>query len=181
MTEFILFLLPSAVYFLVYGRRNRLGRKVASERLGAVWGGGRAYLCALILLIPSLPLGYVAINMIPSEVLSMSGASLASVTSVGAVFGVILRATGEEVFFRGFLCGVLVRRLGFGWGNLLQSVIFFIPHFTLLLVDSDLWPILPTQFLIGWVLGWLRTRTGSFLPAALIHVAVNIGAGFITL
>jgi len=55
----------------------------------------------------------------------------------------MLRAVGEEGFFRGLLGGVLIRRLGFGRGNLVQTLIFLVPHLALLLVDVRSWPIVP--------------------------------------
>ena len=66
--------------------------------------------------------------MIPADVREAPGVSIASVASVGAVVGVVLRALGEEVFFRGLLAGVLIRRLGFAWGNLMQALAFLVPH-----------------------------------------------------
>lgn len=74
-----------------------------------------------------------------------------------------------------------MRRLGFFWGNLLQAALFLIPHLPLLLVDVRLLPLLPVQFLTGWLLGWLRHRTGSFVPGAVLHAAVNLTAASITL
>ncbi len=91
----------------------------------------------------------------------------------------MLRAVGEEVFFRGLLGGVLIRRLGFGWGNLLQAVLFLVPHLALLLADVRLWPVIPVQFVTGWLLGWLRHRTGTFVPGAAVHAIANIAAGII--
>lgn len=179
MTELILFLIPSAIYFLIQGKRRRLGLLSAAKRLGAIWGTGSAYLWALVLLIPLGILGYLAIILIPAEALSTPGVSVAKVTSIAAALGVMLRALGEEIFFRGLLGGLLVRRLGFTWGNLLQSVIFLVPHTLLLLIDASLWPILPVQFAAGWLLGWLRNKSGSFLPGALVHAVANIGAGLI--
>ncbi|MHA6696143.1 CPBP family intramembrane glutamic endopeptidase [Homoserinimonas sp. A520] len=179
MTELILFVIPSAIYFLIQGNRRHLGRTSAAKRLGATWGTGSAYLWALALLIPLGVLGYLAIILIPTEALSTPGVSVAKVTSIAAVLGVTLRALGEEIFFRGLLGGLLVRRLGFTRGNLLQSVIFLVPHTLLLFIDANLWPLLPVQFAAGWLLGWLRTKSGSFLPGALVHAAANIGAGLI--
>lgn len=179
MTEFILLSLPSAVYFLIYGRRKRCGYRVAAQRLGAVWGHTSAYLWALVLLVPLAGLGYLALATIPAETLSAPGMTVASVSSVGAALGVLLRAVGEEVFFRGLVGGVLVRRLGFRWGNLLQSAVFLVPHLPLLILDTALWPILPVQFVTGWLLGWLRTQTGTFVPGSILHAIVNTGAGLI--
>lgn len=179
MTELILFLIPSAVYFLIQGNKRRLGRLPAAKRLGVSWGAGSAYLWALVLLIPLGVLGYLAIILIPAEALSTPGVTVASVTSIAAVLGIIFRALGEEIFFRGLIGGLLVRKLGFTWGNLLQSVIFLVPHTLLLFIDASLWPLLPVQFVAGWLLGWLRKKSGSFVPGALVHAVANIGAGLI--
>lgn len=116
----------------------------------------------------------------PAEVQETSGLSIARLTSVGAAIGIALRAVGEEVFFRGLLDGVLMRRLGFRWGNLLQAIIFLVPHMALLLLDVMLWPLLPAQFAAGWLLGWLRHKTDTFVPGAVVHVMVNIVVGLIT-
>lgn len=125
--------------------------------------------------------GWLAIVLVPGEVLETPGVSIARLTSVSVAIGVVLRAVGEEVFFRGLLGGVLIRRRGFLWGNLLQAVLFLVPHLPLLLIDARLWPILPVQFAAGWLLGWLRHKTGTFVPGAVVHVVANIAAGLITL
>lgn len=91
----------------------------------------------------------------------------------------MLRAVGEEIFFRGLLGGVLFRRLGFVRGNLLQAVFFLVPHLVLLLIDARLWLIIPVQFAAGWLLGWLRHKTGTFLPGAAVHAIVNLAAGLL--
>lgn len=39
-----------------------------------------------------------------------------------------------------------------------------------------LWPILPTQLIGGWVLGWLRHRSTSIWPGWIVHAAGNITA-----
>lgn len=149
------------------------------ERAGASWGTRSDYGWALALLLPLLLAAWLAIRLVPSEVLEQPGVAIAQFASVGAVIGAVLRALGEEVFFRGLLGGVLMRRLGFIWGNLIQAVVFLIPHIPLLLVDIRLWTILPVQFVTGWLLGWLRHKTGSFVPGAIVHVVANLAAGLI--
>jgi membrane protease YdiL (CAAX protease family) len=91
------------------------------------------------------------------------------VTSAGIAVAISLRALGEEVFFRGLVGGVFVCRLGFYGGNTLQAIVFLVPHAALLLIDVRLWPILPVQFAAGWLLGWLRTTSGSILPGAVVQ------------
>jgi len=123
---------------------------------------------------------WLPLTLIPAGVQETSGMSLARLTSVGTAIGIALRAIGEEVFFRGLLGGVLMRRLGFRWGNLLQATIFLVPHMPLLLLDVRLWPLLPAQFAAGWMMGWLRHKTDTFVPGAVVHVMVNIVGGLIT-
>ncbi|MFP7761394.1 CPBP family intramembrane glutamic endopeptidase [Marisediminicola sp. LYQ85] len=179
MPELILYSIPAVIYFLVQGSRKRLGRRQAAERLGATWGGGRDYLWAAVLLIPLGVLGYLAIILIPDSALDAPGVTITAVTSVGAAVAVIARALGEEILFRGLIGGVLFRRLGFIRGNILQAIIFMVPHLLLLAVDPAMWPILPVQFVAALLLGWLRHRSGSVLPGALAHAVANIGAGLL--
>lgn len=179
--EFLLFSVPTLVYVLVQSRGKDRTIKSALTRAGASWGSASAYGWALLLLPPLLLTGWLAIVLIPAEVIETPGVSIARLTSVSVAIGVVLRAVGEEVFFRGLLGGVLIRRLGFLWGNLLQAVTFLAPHLPLLLIDARLWPILPVQFAAGWLLGWLRHKTGTFVPGTVVHVVANIAAGLITL
>lgn len=180
MFEFVLFCVPTLIYVVVQSRGEGRTLRSAATRAGATWGTPRAYAWALLLLIPLVVAAWLAIVLIPAEVLDAPGVSVAQVAVPGAVLGIVLRAVGEEVFFRGLIGGVLVRRLGFAWGNLLQAFVFILPHLALLLIDTRLWPILPVQFAAGWLLGWLRTRTGSVVPGSVVHVAANLAAGVIT-
>ncbi|WP_010551338.1 CPBP family intramembrane glutamic endopeptidase [Brachybacterium paraconglomeratum] len=179
MAEFVLFCLPTLVYLTVRSRGRERTLSGALARAGATWGSPADLRPALLLVFPLLVTGWLAVTLVPAEALTSPGVTIARVTSVGAAIAVVLRAVGEEVFFRGLLGGVLMRRLGLGWGNLLQSALFLVPHLALLLVDGGLWPILPVQFAAGWMLGWLRHRTGSFVPGAAVHVVTNIAAGLL--
>jgi membrane protease YdiL (CAAX protease family) len=179
MVELLLYAIPSIVYLLVQGVAKRGGRSRAAERLGLTWGTRRSYLWALALLVPLGILGYAAIAVIPDSALRQPGVTVAAVTSVGAAAAVVARAVGEEILFRGLIGGVLVRRLGFARGNLVQALVFLIPHLPLLLVDTAMWPILPVQFLAALMLGWLRHRSGSVVPGALAHAVANLGAGLL--
>lgn len=179
MVEFVLLSLPTIVYLLVCSRGRDRTPGTALDRAGVSWGSPPGYGWALLLLLPLLLASWLAIVLVPAEVLQQPGVSIARVGSAGAAVGVILRAVGEEIFFRGLLGGVLIRRLGFAVGNLAQAAIFLVPHLALLLADLRLWPLLPVQFAAGWLLGWLRHRTGSFVPGAVIHAGANLLAGLI--
>ncbi|MDO4784533.1 MAG: CPBP family intramembrane metalloprotease [Propionibacteriaceae bacterium] len=179
MVEFVLFCLPTVVYLIVQSRGPDRSLPAAMQRAGVSWGTRSAYGWALALLLPLLATAWLAIRVVPPEVLARPGVAVAQFASAGAIAGVALRAAGEEVFFRGLLGGVLVRRLGFAWGNLVQAVLFLVPHLPLLLVDARLWTILPVQFVTGWLLGWLRDKAGSFVPGAVVHVVANLAAGLL--
>ena len=81
---------------------------------------------------------------------------------------------GEEIFFRGLLGGWLERRIGFRVGNVVQAVVFLLPHLLLLMVSTSFWLVVVVQFLAGWVLGWLRSRSGSIFPGWLAHSLINV-------
>ena len=179
MAEFILFCIPTVIYLTVQSRGENGSFRSAMTRAGVSWGSASAYGWATCLLVPLAVTGWLAIALVPPEVLELPGVSIAQLTSIGAAVGVMLRAVGEEVFFRGLLGGVLIRRLGFGWGNLVQTLIFLVPHLALLLIDARLWPLVPVQFAAGWLLGWLRYQTGSFAPGAAAHTITNVAAGFL--
>lgn len=180
MAEFVLFCVPTIIYLIVQSRGPGRTRRSAQQRAGVAWGKPADYGWALLLLAPLVLTGWLAVVLVPAEVLELPGVSVAQLTSLGTALAVVLRAVGEEVFFRGLIGGVLMRRLGFWWGNLLQALIFLIPHLLLLLVDVRLWPILPVQYVAGLLLGWLRHRTGTLVPGAAVHVLANILAGLIT-
>ena len=179
MAEFLLLCVPAIGYLAMQARGRNRSLRTALNRIGASWGSPSAYGRALLLLLPLVLTGWLAIVLVPAEVLALPGVSIARLTSLGTAVGIGLRALGEEVFFRGLLGGVLIRRLGFGWGNVLQAALFLVPHLFLLLVDARLWPILPVQFAAGWLLGWLRHSSGTFVPGAAVHAAANIAAGLI--
>ena len=179
MLELVLFCLPAAIYVLFQMRRRDRTAADAFSRVGATTGTARDYWRGVLLFIPLLIVAIIAAWVIPADVRDAPGVSIASLTSLGAVVGLVLRALGEEVFFRGLLAGVLIRRLGFAWGNVMQALAFLVPHAALLAIDVRLWPILPVQFVMGWVLGHLRHATGSFLPGALVHVIANVVAGIL--
>lgn len=179
MVEFILFCVPTVIYVAVGSRRKGPGFLPMLRRAGVAWGKPAHYGWALLMMVPLLVVAWLTTQLIPTDAVQTQGVVVGQLTSVGAVLGIIARATGEEIFFRGFLGGLLMRRLGFWWGNLVQSLVFLVPHLALLLIDTRMWPILPLQFAIGWLLGWLRHRADSFVPGAVIHSLTNLLAGLL--
>jgi membrane protease YdiL (CAAX protease family) len=131
-------------------------------------------------------LGWLAARTVPPEILgdpslNISGYSGLTINARNILLiwfrEAVYIALGEEIFFRGFLGGILIRRFGFAAGNAVQALIFLLPHLLLLLVSPTLLPIVLVQLVAGWLLGWLCHSSGSILPGWLAHsVANTLGA-----
>lgn len=103
-----------------------------------------------------------------------------------AVLGVLsstARALGEEIGWRGFLLPRLVQRFGFTVGCLLSGCIWAVWHYPgLLLADYNAGtkPVFAlTCFTLmviadAYILGWLRLKSGSLWPAAILHASHNL-------
>jgi uncharacterized protein len=184
--QLIIFSIPSLFYLAA---RTRLGDpwKTVFQKIGWVSSRPIYYLYSLVATILTGSLGWLAFLSISPEILQDPNLNISaysdltfSLTSLLIVLvqEAIYVALGEEIFFRGLLGGWLIRRYGFRTGNLIQALIFLLPHFLLLLVSLDLWPILIVQFLAGWLLGWLRDRSKSILPGWLAHSLINTLGAF---
>lgn len=172
--ELLVFSLPS----LVWTRRLRRSGSSPAQARGAAglrWSGRSDYVVALLLVIPGTALAGLLLGLIPSHVLHGGSKNLVGAPhSPGDYFAIVALALAEEMLFRGFLAGLLFRRIGFRVGNALQALVFFAPHTLLLLVSLSLWPLLPLQLIAGWLLGWLRQRSGSVGPPCLAHALSNL-------
>ena len=92
---------------------------------------------------------------------------------------------GEEFGWRGYLL-VRLAPLGGGWAALLTGIIWGLWHAPLIVTTSLYFPghswlgalvmaLLVTAF--GFLLAWLRFRSGSVWPSTLAHAAANAQAG----
>jgi uncharacterized protein len=103
-----------------------------------------------------------------------------------AVLGVIsstARALGEEIGWRGFLLPRLVQQAGFTVGCLLSGCIWAVWHYPGLLF-ADYNAGTPPAFALtcftlmviadAYILGWLRLKSGSLWPAAVLHASHNL-------
>lgn len=179
--QLVLFTFPPLIYAIVCKRRGEKWREIF-RKIG--WQGchSTSWLWGLGIIAITGALGWLAFRSIPSEVLQHPNIQISAYAgwplSITSFLVVVLRegfyvALGEEIFFRGFLGGWLVRRLGFIPGNAIQALIFLLPHLFLLLISTSLWPIVLVQAITGWLLGWLRYRSASILPGWLVHSLVN--------
>ena len=177
--ELVVFSLPS----LIWARRLLRSQGSAAQARSAVGlrGGRRSdYVLALSLVIPGTALAAVLLGLVPSHILHGGSKNIVGAPqNAGGYVAVALSALAEEMLFRGFIAGVLLRRYRFRVANILQALIFLAPHALLLLVSLSLWPLLPMQLIAGWALGWLRHRSDSVGPAWLAHALSNLLAALI--
>lgn len=91
-------------------------------------------------------------------------------------------ALGEEIGWRGFLLPRLNDRIGFVGGCLVSGLIWAVWHYPVLLganYNAGTDPLYATTCFtvsvvaIAFILGWLRLRTSSVWPCALLHASHN--------
>ncbi|GIP58558.1 type II CAAX endopeptidase family protein [Paenibacillus sp. FSL W8-0186] len=79
----------------------------------------------------------------------------------------------EELFYRGFMYRWLQARAGVGWGIMISSLIFTAAHYPTM-------NAMPVNFIAGVVLAWAYEKTGSVVPAMIIHGVTNTIAVLLT-
>ena len=90
------------------------------------------------------------------------------------LYGAVQTGFVEELVFRGLIAGSLARRLPLAWANLLQALIFMLPHLLLLKTMPQMWMLLPLVFVLALVMGWIRVKSSSILGPWLVHATLNI-------
>lgn len=84
----------------------------------------------------------------------------------------------EEILFRGFIGKRLINILGFDRGNIIQTVIFSIPHLSTFGIKLTYEVILGVinAGVMGWTFGYImyKRSNGSILPSILAHTLVDI-------
>jgi membrane protease YdiL (CAAX protease family) len=93
---------------------------------------------------------------------------------LAVLHGFLQTGLPEELLFRGLIAGSLSRRLSLLWANLIQALIFFLPHLAILLFAPELWPVLPVVFIGALIFGWVRIKSGSIIGPCLMHASGNI-------
>jgi membrane protease YdiL (CAAX protease family) len=89
-----------------------------------------------------------------------------------AVLLAFMAPLAEEIFFRGFVFGVLREKLGVAAGALTTGIVFGLVHATGSPIET-----LGVLVILGVVLCWLYEQTGSILPCIALH-ALNNGLSF---
>jgi membrane protease YdiL (CAAX protease family) len=86
-------------------------------------------------------------------------------------FGFAIAAFQEETIFRGFFQIAFAERYGNAMGNLLQATLFSLCHIGY--IPYQAWPLYVAIFVSGLMLGWLKTKRGTLLAAAIAHGIVG--------
>ena len=158
-------------------------------RRSAPGGGPRSNVAAWAGLAYVLPLGYATVAYgivwatgLGAVDLGRFQGSVAAFLVVGS-FQSLVTATGEELGWRGFLVPALARITSFERTALASGAIWAGWHVPLIILadynaGTPAWYAV-TCFAIGVVslsvaFAWLRLRSGSFWPAAVLHAAHNL-------
>jgi membrane protease YdiL (CAAX protease family) len=178
--------IPFLAYVVYHRRRHRRSFRDICQRAGLQLGPPRYLLYSGLLAVASVIV--LVVWTPPLEPLLRQGSSQARFVGLGLtprtivlalLYGVVQTGFTEELVFRGLIAGSLGRRLSEIWANVVQAVIFLLPHFAVLLFAPEFAPLLAVIFVLSLVLGWLRLRSGSMLGPWLIHAAGNVSTALI--
>jgi hypothetical protein len=86
------------------------------------------------------------------------------------VMGVLVAPLVEETIFRGFLYPVIARRLGIAAGVAITGTLFGLMHAAQL---GGAWGQIALLILVGVVLTWVRSRTGTVAASFFVHLGYN--------
>jgi membrane protease YdiL (CAAX protease family) len=173
--------IPFLAYF-AYGKWMRkrtfseIAQRAGLERGKAAYIGYclvLAIACVLLILVwrpPLAPFARVGSPQRPFLGLGLSGTAVV----MALLYGIVQTGFTEELLFRGLVAGSLSRRLPLMWANLLQALIFMVPHMLVLRVMPELWPILLLIFVVALFVGWARIESGSIIGPWIVHAAMNV-------
>lgn len=180
---------------MALARRNEdlidYGFKAEPIKKGLIYAGA-----AIAVIFPMFALGYFAFyevachssllsHLVPRNMCAhyagLQGLHAPAMTWALAEFCLVqllVVALPEELFFRGFLLGLLEKRFppkrrwlggGIGLALVLSSLAFALIH-----IPKDGDPRVLATFFPGLLFGWMRSATGSILAPTIAHGASNI-------
>jgi membrane protease YdiL (CAAX protease family) len=146
---------------VVRTERPRLAGWFRVNRRTLVWGvAGGAFLLAFNGIYG---LALEALGVVPPDVAEMLRTLVPE--SALLLWAGVLAPVVEELYFRGRLQDVLTAKLGPGWAGLVGSLAFAAIH--------GIPAFLPAYFVFGYVLLFLRRRTGGLAGPILAHMINN--------
>lgn len=153
---------------------------------GEGWGLGAPRWLALAYLLPVAyaTVAYGAVWMLGLGRVDLSGFTTGAATFLvlGSIQSLIF-ATGEELGWRGFLVPKLAKTMSFGRLAVLSGAIWAVWHFPLIIFadynsGTATWYSLlcfaAMVVALAVILAWLRLRSGSVWPAAIMHASHNL-------
>ena len=143
-------------------RKLRLGTNTFGASAMQCLGGG-----AMLALVVSFMSGFLnPQSRLPIEQILQARISVA----LFAVLGVLVAPLVEETIFRGFLYPVIARRLGIAAGVIVTGILFGMAHAAQL---RGGWGQIALLILVGFVLTWVRARTGTVAASYFVHLGYN--------
>jgi membrane protease YdiL (CAAX protease family) len=153
---------------------------------GEGWRPGAPRWLALAYL---LPVAYATVAYGAVWMLGLGGVDLSRFTTGTVTFLVLgtiqslVSATGEELGWRGFLVPKLAKTMSFGRLAVLSGAIWAVWHFPLIIFadynsgTATWYSLLCFAVMVvalAVILAWLRLRSGSVWPAAILHASHNL-------
>ncbi len=184
-TNLVLFVVIPSMFYVGYQKyRHKRNYSEIRERLGLKAGDPR-YLkyCALASLVV---VGTILIWPQDVEALTREGSAWKNYSGLGfgtlsvqmaLLYGIVQTGFAEEFLFRGMIAGSLSRRLSLVWANVIQALIFLVPHLLLLSIMPEMWVSLIFIFFGSLFAGWARIKSGSIVGPWMIHASANITMG----
>jgi membrane protease YdiL (CAAX protease family) len=105
-------------------------------------------------------------NLLPKSTLGQDVFDNRALVVMAGVLAVGTAPLAEETFFRGFLFGGLVKRLGIFWAALASGFLFSLAH-------GQMTTLVPFTF-VGMFLAWSYAYTGSLWTAIGAHFLFNL-------
>jgi len=172
---------PFLGYFMYQKWRHKRSFSEVAKRAGLqgcpwrhlAWSAAFALIGVIIILIWSPPLELFTRQWSVQRQFVGLGFSMTAIT-LAVLNGVVQTAFAEELLFRGLIAGSLSRRLPVVWANVLQALIFLLPHLLILLAMPEMWGLLPLIFVGALLFGWMRIKSGSIIGPWLMHASGNV-------
>jgi membrane protease YdiL (CAAX protease family) len=173
--------IPFLVYFLWHRLRHKRGLGEVGRRAGLRVGDPKYIGYSVV--FAAVSVAGLLLWSPPVDVFTREGSAQREFVGLGLtgtsiamalLYGVVKTGFAEELLFRGLIAGSLGRRLPLLWANLLQALVFLLPHLLILAVMPEMWGLLPIVFGTALFLGWARIRSESIVGPWLVHAAANV-------